>query len=228
MMRTVVALVSFLFFSGRLSPILLYCLLAYRVLYNIVFFIIPYDLVLCRIFCNFASITIIVFTMRRLIIACCMLFLCIATAFGQDSSSMKKVYDETLDPVVQINKGVEQARRGKNLVCQLGGNWCPWCLRFASFITADEEIRQFVDSNYVYIHVNVPRSREVNEAFDSLTHHASRFGFPVLLVYDGNGTLLHTQDSVFLEEGKGYNKKHVMTFFKQWTCSAVSGVRPQR
>ena len=47
-----------------------------------------------------------------------MLFLCIATAFGQDSSSMKKVYDETLDPVVQINKGVEQARReGKNLVC---------------------------------------------------------------------------------------------------------------
>ena len=113
-------------------------------------------------------------------------------------------------------------------MCQLGGNWCPWCLRFASFITADEEIRQFVDSNYVYIHVNVPRSREVNEAFDSLTHHASRFGFPVLLVYDGNGTLLHTQDSVFLEEGKGYNKKHVMTFFKQWTCSAVSGVRPQR
>lgn len=158
-----------------------------------------------------------------------MLFICIATAWGQDSSSVKKVYDESLDPVEQINKGIEQARKeGKNLVCQLGGNWCPWCLRFASFITADEEIRQFVDSNYVYIHVNVPRSRLVNEAFDRLTRHASRFGFPVLLVYDGNGALLHTQDSVFLEEGKGYNKKHVMTFFKQWTCTAVKGEKPQK
>ncbi|MGM9712947.1 MAG: thioredoxin family protein [Prevotella sp.] len=167
--------------------------------------------------------------MRRLLILCFVCLIGIVTVSGQETADTKKVYDESLDPVEQIHKGIEQARReGKNLVCQLGGNWCPWCLRFASFITADEEIRQFVDSNYVYIHVNVPRSREVNEAFDSLTHHASRFGFPVMLVYDADGTLLHIQDSVFLEEGKSYNKNHVMTFFKQWTCSAVKGVKPQR
>lgn len=62
-------------------------------------------------------------------------------------------YDETIDPFEQIDQAVAQASQtDKFVVCQLGGNWCPWCIKFARFITADEEIKQVVDENFVYIH----------------------------------------------------------------------------
>ena len=48
-----------------------------------------------------------------------------------------------------------------------------------------------------------------------------RFGFPVFVVLDADGTVLHTQDSSFLEEGQGYNKERVLRFFKCWTPAAV-------
>ena len=41
--------------------------------------------------------------------------------------------------------------------------------------------------------------------------------------YDGKGKVLHTQDSSFLEEGKGYSKDKVVRFFKNWTPKAVQG-----
>ena len=55
----------------------------------------------------------------------------------------------------QIDKAVKQAQsEGKFVICQVGGNWCPWCLRFAEFITSDSTINKLVNDNFVYIHVN--------------------------------------------------------------------------
>ena len=68
---------------------------------------------------------------------------------------MKKVYDETLDQNTQIDQALKQAKaEGKFVVCQVGGNWCPWCLRFADFITKDAEISKLIGDNFVYIHVD--------------------------------------------------------------------------
>jgi hypothetical protein len=52
-------------------------------------------------------------------------------------------------------------------------------------------------------------------------NNAGRFGFPVMVVLDEEGRVLHIQDSSFLEEGKGYNKEKVMRFFANWTRKAV-------
>ena len=49
----------------------------------------------------------------------------------------------------------------------------------------------------------------------------ARFGFPVFVVLDSEGNVLHIQDSSFLEEGKGYSEKKVLRFFKNWTPKAV-------
>ena len=51
----------------------------------------------------------------------------------------------------------------------------------------------------------------------------ARFGYPVFVVLDENGKVIHTQDSALLEEGDSYNKKKVMSFFKLWTPKAVKG-----
>jgi hypothetical protein len=41
-------------------------------------------------------------------------------------------------------------------------------------------------------------------------------------VLDGKGTRLHTQNSEYLEEGKGYNKDKILDFFKGWSPIALN------
>ena len=66
-----------------------------------------------------------------------------------------KVYDESIDPFEQIDQAVAKAKTdGKYVICQLGGNWCPWCIKFAKFIKEDAEIDKVLNENFVYIHVN--------------------------------------------------------------------------
>ncbi len=111
----------------------------------------------------------------------------------------------------------------------MGGNWCPWCLRFADFITKDAEIHQLISDNFVYIHVdyspkefkNDPARKERSEKMMKRLGNPGRFGYPVFVVLDEKGKVIHTQDSSFLEEGKGYDKAKVVRFFKNWTPEAV-------
>ena len=52
-------------------------------------------------------------------------------------------------------------------------------------------------------------------------NNPARFGFPVFVVLDEEGRVIHIQDSSFLEEGQGYNQEKVLRFFKNWTPKAV-------
>ncbi len=145
-------------------------------------------------------------------------------AHAQEQTALKKVYDESINPLEQIDKAVVQAQaEGKFVICQVGGNWCPWCLRFADFITNDSTINSVIEQNFVYIHANYhPRKAgEVGKALMKRLNNAGRFGFPVLVVLDEQGNVLHIQDSGLLEEGKGYNQKKVLSFFQNWTPKAV-------
>lgn len=152
----------------------------------------------------------------------------VAVAQEQQSQPLPKVYDEQIDPLEQIDAAVGRAAaEGKFVICQVGGNWCPWCLRFADFITRDEAISQLIADNYVYVHVNYnPRvSDEASVALGKRVlarlGNPARFGFPVFVVLDGEGRVMHIQDSVFLEEGKGYNQEKTLRFFQSWTPAAL-------
>ena len=152
------------------------------------------------------------------------LFCVTANAQTEATPAPKKVYNEQINPLEQINQAVMQAKaEGKFVICQVGGNWCPWCLRFADFITNDSTINSVIEQNFVYIHVNYhPRKAgEVGKALMKRLNNAGRFGFPVLVVLDEEGRIIHIQDSGLLEEDKSYNQKKVLTFFKQWTPAAV-------
>ena len=166
--------------------------------------------------------------MKRLLALAGLMLLLPFLAGAQEG--LKKVYDETLDQNVQIDQALKQARaEGKFVVCQVGGNWCPWCLRFADFITKDADISQLISQNFVYAHVDYsPRSFKDNpekkqraEKMMKRLGNPGRFGYPVFVVLDAKGNILHIQDSSFLEEGQGYNKEKVVRFFKNWTPQAV-------
>ena len=168
--------------------------------------------------------------MKRFLIIAMIAALFSASASAQ--TGLKKVYDEEINQLEQIDKAVAQAKReGKFVICQLGGNWCPWCLKFADYISKDSDITKIINDNFVYIHVNYnPRMAKSKDeavakraaALMKRLDNAGRFGYPVFIVLDKNGKIIHIQDSGYLEEGEGYNKKKVMSFFKNWTPKAVN------
>ena len=145
-------------------------------------------------------------------------------------TALKKVYNEDINPIEQIDQAITKAKsEGKFVICQVGGNWCPWCLRFADFIANDSTISKVIEENFVYIHVNYnPRKSEGEEkeklakAMMKRLNNPARFGFPVFVVLDKDGKVIHIQDSSFLEEGQGYNQEKVLRFFKNWTPKAVN------
>lgn len=158
--------------------------------------------------------------------------LLIAILFSLSSDAQmaqKKVYNEDINPIEQIDQAVAKAKsEGKFVICQVGGNWCPWCLRFADFITQDTAITKVINENFEYIHVNYnPRKSQGEEkqaqgkALMKRLDNCGRFGFPVFVVLDEEGKVVHIQDSSFLEEGKSYSQEKVLRFFKNWTPQTV-------
>ena len=153
----------------------------------------------------------------------------ITTLMAQAQSVKKGVYNEQINPLEQIDDALSKAKsEGKFVICQVGGNWCPWCLRFADFITADTAISKVIDEHFIYIHVNYNPRKSSDEKKTEQTAamlkrlgNPARFGFPVFVVLKEDGKVLHIQDSSFLEEGQGYDQKKVLRFFKNWTPEAV-------
>ena len=157
------------------------------------------------------------------------IFMTLGMVVAKAQGALKKVYNETIDPISQIDEALTKAKgEGKYVVCQVGGNWCPWCLRFADFVEKDSVVNKVVNDNFVFIHVNYnPRRTAGGEAQQKAAQlmqrlgGPARFGFPVFVVLNEKGDVLHIQDSSFLEEGKGYSEEKTLRFFKNWTPKAV-------
>jgi len=140
-------------------------------------------------------------------------------AFGQD---MKKfnLYKPDENAEKEIKAAVKEAKEaGKHVFIQIGGNWCVWCARFNDFATTDKSIDSLVHTNYMVYHMNYSKEN-YNTALLAKYGYPQRFGFPVFLVLDAEGKLIHTQNSAYLEEGKGYSKEKVVGFFRDWAPGA--------
>ena len=165
--------------------------------------------------------------MRRLLLTA--FFMAFAVILADAQGALKRVYDESVDPMAQIDGALAKARaENKFVVCQVGGNWCPWCLRFADFADKDTAVNRAIDENFVLIHVNYnPRKSAGSGAAENAARlmrrldNPARFGFPVFVVLDADGSVLHIQDSSFLEDGQSYSQKKTLRFLKNWTPEAV-------
>lgn len=160
--------------------------------------------------------------MKRLALLCAAVLLSLLS-FAQQPAS--KVYDETIDAMAQLDEAVAVAHEsGRYVLAQVGGNWCPWCLRFAMFVDTNMAVHQLIEKNYVYIHVNYSKGNKNLEAMKRLGN-PGRFGYPVFVILDGEGKILHIQNSAYLEEDKGYSEKKVVDCFANWTEEAINTIK---
>lgn len=132
-----------------------------------------------------------------------------------------KIYNPEANAKEDIKAAAKEASEsGKHVFLQIGGNWCPWCVKFHNFVEEDTEINHFVQKNFVVVKVNYD-SKNKNEEVLAELGYPQRFGFPVFVILDGKGNRIHTQNSAFLEKDKGYDRDKVMRFYKNWSPAAI-------
>jgi len=134
-----------------------------------------------------------------------------------EKAALPKPYNETENAEKKIAALVKKAKKeNKNIILQAGGNWCIWCLRFNNFVQTTPELKNLVDKNYLYYHLNYSPKNKNEKIFAKYGNPGEKFGYPVFIILDKNGKQIQTQDSSVLEEGKGYSLEKVKTFFDSW------------
>jgi hypothetical protein len=83
-----------------------------------------------------------------------------------------------------------------------------------------DTLKSVLTEKYITYHLNYSKENW-NEDLLADFGYPQRFGFPVFVVLDGKGNRLHTQNSVYLEENKGYSTKEVLEFFNSWSPTAL-------
>ena len=138
-------------------------------------------------------------------------------AAAAEKAKLPKPYNYKENAEAKIAELVKQAQaENKNIILQAGGNWCIWCLRFNQFVQTTPELKNIVDKNYLYYHLNYSPENKNEKVFAKYGNPGEKFGYPVFVVLDKNGKMIHTQDSAVLEEGKGYSIEKVKAFFTEW------------
>ncbi|KJF42863.1 thioredoxin family protein [Draconibacterium sediminis] len=133
----------------------------------------------------------------------------------------QKIYDTTADAKKDIAEAVDAAQKAnKHVFLQIGGNWCPWCIKFHNFVHDDEELSSFMEDNFEVVKVNYDQNNRQEQLFAEL-EFPQRFGFPVFVILDETGKRIHTQNSAYLEKDKSYDKDKILRFLKNWSPAAL-------
>lgn len=144
------------------------------------------------------------------------------TATAQPTQPEKiKLYNPAADAKADIQAAIARAdKEGKNVLLQIGGNWCSWCYKFNDKVTGNDTLKTALEKNFVSYHLNYSPENRNEDALASLGY-PQRFGFPVFVILDSKGNRLHTQNSAYLEEGNGHDAKKVLEFFNHWSPAAL-------
>jgi thioredoxin-related protein len=123
-------------------------------------------------------------------------------------------YDDVRNPAEDLTATISRAKaEKKNILIQVGGDWCGWCKLMSSYIESNEKVRNTILPNYLVMKVTENGDHK-NAEF--LAQYPSISGYPHLFVLDGDGKLLHSQDTSELEEGHGYNEPAYLEFLNKW------------
>ncbi len=138
-----------------------------------------------------------------------------ATARASDAPiSTAAKFDPGRDPVRDLDAAIADATATqRRIILDVGGEWCSWCHILDRFVDGHEDVSAAIARDYVWLKINFSPENE-NTAF--LSRYPKISGYPHLFVLESDGTLLHSQDTVLLEEGQSYNAGKVREFLARW------------
>lgn len=142
-----------------------------------------------------------------------LLLLLSVQAVANDST---KLYNPRANAEKDVAQLLVKAKgENKRLLLQIGGNWCLMCYRLNAVLQKDSVLKKALNDNYISYHLNYSPENK-NSAYLAKLGQPQRYGFPVLVVLDGDGTPLHTQNMALLLKGNGYDYEKLKTFLYRW------------
>ena len=141
-------------------------------------------------------------------------------AVSAAAAPSSRPFDPTLDPAFQLRQARSLAmKQHKNLLLDVGGNWCVGCLILDRLLEHDPKASRLLADNYVLVHVNVS-PENLNASF--FAHYPKPDGYPYLIVLSPDGSrVIHAEGSLALQRGAkaaqgGYDPASVAQFLQRW------------
>lgn len=129
--------------------------------------------------------------------------------------SVRAKFDTSRSASADLAEAMKMAAKDKkNILIDVGGEWCIWCHRLDSLYLKNPDLEKYLMDNFVVVKVNVSKGYK-NEEF--LSQFPKVDGYPHLFVLDAKGKVLQSQNTADLEEGKGHSKEKVLAFLKKWS-----------
>lgn len=123
-------------------------------------------------------------------------------------------FDPNRNAQQDLVHAIEEAKRSdRNILLDIGGDWCVWCKKLDAFFEENSDINNFMNQNYVILKINYSKENK-NEEF--LSQFPPIGGYPHLFVLDTQGKLLHSQNTGELESGDQHDREKVYAFLKAW------------
>lgn len=132
-----------------------------------------------------------------------------------------KVYDDQRDPFKDAVAAIKLAKdSNRNVLIEIGGNWCTWCHKMDDFLAKNPDIYQELHNKFVLLKINVSDSNE-NEAFMKALPPV--LGYPHMYVSNSSGKMLLSKDTgEFLEQGQ-YSREAWLSFIERWKIQQNQG-----
>ena len=128
-----------------------------------------------------------------------------------------KVYNDKRDPFKDATAAIELAQlTQRNVLIEIGGNWCGWCHKMDAFLAKNPDIYQALHRNFVLLKINVSDSNE-NEKFMSSLPPV--LGYPHMYVSTNKGKMMLSKDTAELLDDDNYSRTAWLTFIEQWSLS---------
>ena len=145
-------------------------------------------------------------------------FLFIGISFAQNESYKPVTeFDPLHDPAKDLKEAVAEAKKSnRRILLDVGGDWCIWCHRLDAFIESNDEIKNYLNKNFILLKINYSKENK-NEEF--LSKYPEIAGYPHYFVLEKDGKFLHSQNTGDLEQDKGYSKEKMMAFLKEWALN---------
>ena len=142
------------------------------------------------------------------------LFGCSQISRAQSPYTPITKYDPKRDAAQDIRDAAAEAKRtNRRVLLEVGGEWCSWCHHMDDFFQAHADLTELRDKSFVTVKLNFS---EENPNKEVLGQYPAIEGYPHLFVLGSDGTLVHSQDTGALEEGKSYNLDKFTTFLAYW------------
>ena len=104
--------------------------------------------------------------------------------------------------------------KGRNVLLQFGNKGAYYCESLSRVFREDKSVKQVLEANYIFVTIDWTKVQD--DTVDSRYGVRRPWGAPWLVILDGAGNRLTTQDTSAFEEGDSHSPQKLLAFLEKW------------